>query len=82
MPIVASDIHGFKRVVERNVQGILVEPRNRARSLRRSTPSRAMPTCATTWARPVARAEFSWDRVTERIVDFYYETRERVLARR
>ena len=28
VPIVASDIHGFKRVVERNVQGILVEPRN------------------------------------------------------
>src|SRR5918992_1592575 len=27
-PIVASDIHGFKRVVERNAQGILVEPRN------------------------------------------------------
>ena len=28
VPIVASDIHGFKRVVERNVQGILVEPKN------------------------------------------------------
>ena len=28
-----------------------------------------------------ARApEYSWDRVTERIVDFYYETRERVRA--
>jgi hypothetical protein len=26
--------------------------------------------------------EFSWDRVTERIVDFYYETRDRVLASR
>jgi glycosyltransferase involved in cell wall biosynthesis len=24
--------------------------------------------------------EFSWDRVTERIVDSYYEVRERVLA--
>ena len=52
VPIVASDIHGFKRVVERNVQGILVEPRNRARSPPPSTRSRAMPTCATTWARP------------------------------
>jgi glycosyltransferase involved in cell wall biosynthesis len=24
--------------------------------------------------------EFSWNRVTERIVDYYYEVRERVLA--
>ena len=56
VPIVASDIHGFKRVVERNVQGILVEPRNpRALAAAPSTPSPATPTCATRWARP-ARA--------------------------
>lgn len=82
VPIVASDIHGFKRVVERNVQGLLVEPRN----------PRALAAALYTLARDPdlrhemgdagrARApEFSWDRVTERIVDFYYETRERVLA--
>jgi phosphatidylinositol alpha-mannosyltransferase len=82
VPIVASDIHGFKRVVERNVQGILVEPRN----------PRAIAAALYTLARDPdlrhemgeagrARApEFSWDRVTERIVDFYYETRERVLS--
>ena len=84
VPIVASDIHGFKRVVERNVQGILVEPRN----------PRALAAALYTLARDPdlrhemgeagrARApEFSWDRVTERIVDFYYETRERALAQR
>ena len=84
VPIVASDIHGFKRVVERNVQGLLVEPRN----------PRALAAALYTLARDPdlrhemgeagrARApEFSWDRVTERIVDFYYETRERVLAQR
>jgi len=84
VPIVASDIHGFKRVVERNVQGLLVEPRN----------PRALAAALYTLARDPdlrhemgdagrARApEFSWDRVTERIVDFYYETRERVLASR
>ena len=84
VPIVASDIHGFKRVVERNVQGILVEPRN----------PRALAAALYALARdPEMRhdmgeagrlraPEFSWDRVTERIVDFYYETRERVLARR
>ena len=82
VPIVASDIHGFKRVVERNVQGLLVEPRN----------PRALAAALYTLARDPdlrhemgdagrARApEFSWDRVTERIVDFYYETRERVLV--
>jgi phosphatidyl-myo-inositol alpha-mannosyltransferase len=84
VPIVASDIHGFKRVVERNVQGILVEPRN----------PRALAAALYTLARDPdlrhemgeagrSRApEFSWDRVTERIVDFYYETRDRVLASR
>jgi phosphatidylinositol alpha-mannosyltransferase len=84
VPIVASDIHGFKRVVERNVQGILVEPRN----------PRALAAALYTLARdPDLRdemgeagrtraPEFSWDRVTERIVDYYYETRQRVLAER
>lgn len=84
VPIVASDIHGFKRVLERNVQGLLVEPRN----------PRALAAALYTLARDPdlrhemgeagrARApEFSWDRVTERIVDFYQETRTRVLAER
>ena len=84
VPIVASDIHGFKRVVERNVQGILVEPKNLGPSPPRSTRSRATRICATRWARPGRRAHpsISWDRVTERIVEFYYETRDRVLASR
>jgi phosphatidyl-myo-inositol alpha-mannosyltransferase len=84
VPIVASDIHGFKRVVERNVQGILVEPRN----------PRAIAAALYALARDpdlrhemgeagrLRAPEFSWDRVTERIVDFYYETRDRVLAAR
>src|SRR5256712_12426443 len=28
LPVVASDIHGYKRVVQRNVSGLLVEPRD------------------------------------------------------
>jgi phosphatidylinositol alpha-mannosyltransferase len=82
VPIVASDIHGFKNVVQRNVQGLLVEPRNH----------RALAAALYALARNAdlrhdlgeagrERApEFSWDRVTERIVDFYYETRDRVLT--
>jgi phosphatidylinositol alpha-mannosyltransferase len=84
VPIVASDIHGYKRVVERNVQGILVEPKN----------PRALAAALYALARDAdlrhdlgdagrRRApEFSWDRVTERIVDFYYETLERAAVTR
>jgi phosphatidylinositol alpha-mannosyltransferase len=82
VPIVASDIHGFKNVMQRNVQGLLVEPRN----------PRALAAALYALARdPDLRhdmgeagreraPEFSWDRVTERIVDFYYEIREAVAA--
>ena len=28
LPVVASDIHGYKRVVQRNVTGLLVEPKD------------------------------------------------------
>jgi phosphatidyl-myo-inositol alpha-mannosyltransferase len=84
VPIVASDIHGFKNVMQRNVQGLLVEPKN----------ARALAAALYTLARnddlrhDMGEAgrerapEFSWDRVTERIVDFYYETRSRVLSAR
>jgi len=82
VPIVASDIHGFKNVIQRNVQGMLVEPRN----------PRALAAALYALARdPELRhemgeagrrraPEFSWDRVTERIVDYYYEVRDRVTA--
>jgi phosphatidylinositol alpha-mannosyltransferase len=84
VPIVASDIHGFKRVVERNVQGLLVEPRN-PRALAAALYRLATDPDLRHEMGEAGRArapEFSWDRVTERIVDFYYETRDRVLAER
>ena len=84
VPIVASDIHGFKRVVERNVQGILVEPRN-PRALAAALYALARDPDLRDEMGEAGRArapEFSWDRVTERIVDYYYETRQRVLAGR
>jgi phosphatidyl-myo-inositol alpha-mannosyltransferase len=82
VPIVASDIHGFKRVVERNVQGLLVEPRN-PRALAAALYSLARdPDLRHEMGEAGRRRapEFSWDRVTEQIVDFYYETRDRVLV--
>ena len=84
VPIVASDIHGFKRVVERNVQGILVEPRN-PRALAAALYALARDPDLRDEMGEAGRArapEFSWDRVTERIVDYYHETRQRVLAER
>jgi phosphatidyl-myo-inositol alpha-mannosyltransferase len=84
VPIVASDIHGFKRVVERNVQGLLVEPKN-PRALAAALYALARDPDLRHELGEAGRArapEFSWDRVTERIVDFYYQTRETVLAGR
>ena len=84
VPIVASDIHGFKRVVERNVQGLLVEPRN-PRALAAALYSLARDPDLRHEMGDAGRArapEFSWDRVTEQIVDYYYETRDQVLASR
>jgi len=84
VPIVASDIHGFKRVIERNVQGLLVEPRN-PRALAAALYRLAIDPDLRHDMGEAGRArapEFSWDRVTERIVDIYHETRERALAAR
>jgi phosphatidylinositol alpha-mannosyltransferase len=84
VPIVASDIHGYKNVMQRGVQGLLVEPRN------------AMALAAALYklagddelrhqmgeAGRIRAPEYSWDRVTERIVDYYHEVRDHVLATR
>lgn len=82
VPIVASDIHGYKNVLQRDVQGLLVEPRNH----------RALAAALYTLARdPELRhqmgeagrrraPEYSWPRVTERVVEYYHEVRDRVLA--
>ncbi len=84
VPIIASDIHGFKRVVERNVQGLLVEPKNPralAAALYRLAGDPDLRHDMGEAGR-LRAPEYSWDRVTERIVDFYHETRDRVLAAR
>ena len=84
VPIVASDIHGFKRVVERNVQGILVEPRN-PRALAAALYALARDPDLRDEMGEAGRLrapEFTWDRVTEQIIEYYYETRQRVLVER
>jgi len=84
VPIIASDIHGYKRVVERNVQGILVEPKN-PRALAAALYALARDPDLRHELGEAGRRrapEFSWDRVTERIVEFYYRTIERVAPTR
>jgi phosphatidylinositol alpha-mannosyltransferase len=84
VPIVASDIHGYKQVVQRGVQGLLVEPKNHralAAALYRLANDPELRHTMGEAGR--ARApEYSWDRVTEQIVDFYHEVRARAAAAR
>jgi phosphatidylinositol alpha-mannosyltransferase len=84
VPIVASDIHGFKNVVQRNVQALLVEPRN-ARALAAALYKLSQDADLRHRLGDAGREraqDYSWPRVTERVVDFYHRTRDRVLASR
>jgi phosphatidyl-myo-inositol alpha-mannosyltransferase len=82
VPIVASDIHGYKQVVQRNVQGLLVEPRNH-KQLAAGLYALARDPELRNEMGEAGRArasEYSWRRVTEQVVDYYHEVRDRVLA--
>jgi phosphatidylinositol alpha-mannosyltransferase len=72
-PIVASDIHGYKGVVRRDREALLVPPREPkalagaiARLLRDDELRAAMSAAGTTRAQ-----EFSWERVTGKVEDYY-----------
>jgi phosphatidylinositol alpha-mannosyltransferase len=82
IPIVASDIHGYKNVMQRGVQGLLVEPRNHralAAALYKLAGDADLRHRMGEEGR-LRAPDYSWDRVTERIVDYYHEVRDRVLA--
>jgi phosphatidylinositol alpha-mannosyltransferase len=84
VPIVASDIHGYKNVVQRDVTGLLVEPKNHKQlaaalyALARDPELRQQLGSA---GREQA-ADYSWPSVTRRVVDYYHEVRERETASR
>ena len=72
-PIVASDIHGYKGVVRRGAQGLLVPPRR---------PKQIAAATAELLANPALRAEmslsgraraadFSWERITAKVEAYY-----------
>lgn len=82
LPIVASDIHGYKNVVQRGVQGLLVEPRNHralAAALYRLANDEELRLRMGEAGRAKA-PEYSWDKVTELIVDYYRDVREQALS--
>ena len=72
-PIVASDIHGYKGVVRRDREALLVPPRQPkaiASSIARLLDE--PDTAAAMSAAGIARAaEFSWPRVTAKVDDYY-----------
>jgi phosphatidylinositol alpha-mannosyltransferase len=72
-PIVASDIHGYKGVVRRGREGLLVPPREHkqlAASIGRLLRDREL--AAGMSAAGLVRAEeFSWPRVTAKVEDYY-----------
>lgn len=72
-PIVASDIHGYKGVVRRGREALLVpprEPKELAAAIQRLLEDRAL--AAEFRANgPLRAAEFSWPRVTAKVDDYY-----------
>jgi phosphatidylinositol alpha-mannosyltransferase len=82
-PIVASDIHGYKGVVRRGREGLLVPPREPkeiaaavARLLRDDELRAEMGRAGL-----VRAQEFSWERVTRKVDDYYSVVIRRLAAR-
>jgi hypothetical protein len=82
-PIVASDIHGYKGVVRRGREALLVPPREPkalagaiARLLREDDLRADMSLAGLERAQ-----EFSWERVTRKVDDFYGLIIRRLAAR-
>jgi phosphatidylinositol alpha-mannosyltransferase len=82
VPIVATDNHGYKNVVQRGAQGLLVEPR-KPRALAAALYTLALDPDLRDRMGEAGRArapEYSWDRVTEQVVAFYREVRAAAIA--
>ena len=79
VPIVASDIEGYRQVVSDEQEALLVPPRNeRALADAICRLLEDPKTRGEMGARGVATAaEYSWQRVAEQVLDFYVKTGER-----
>ncbi len=78
--VVAGNIAGYGSVLQQGQQGFLVEPKNEeaiARALIRLLPDRDLRAQMGASGKRHA-AQYSWDKVARRIVDYYNETAQRV----
>jgi len=75
VPIVASDIHGYKKVVQRNVTGLLVEPKDPDALCRAMAELIADPALRESLGQAGARRarDFDWAHVTRQLVGVYEE---------
>ena len=78
--VVASDIHGYKKVVQRSVTGLLVEPKDPDALCHAISRLVTDPTLRDDLAAAGARRarDFDWEHVTQQVVEVY----EEVLSRR
>src|SRR5206468_2151795 len=75
LPVVASDIHGYKRVVQRNVTGLLVEPKDPEAIAGALERLLCDPTLRDRLGQAGARRapEYDWSHVTAQLVELYEE---------
>ena len=80
LPVVASDIHGYKRVVQRNVSGLLVEPKDPDALAAAIERLICEPALRQRLGEAGARRapEYDWSHVTAQLVELY----EGVIRRR
>jgi phosphatidylinositol alpha-mannosyltransferase len=79
VPVVASDIEGYRQVVTEGQEGLLVPPRNPialanaiSSVLQDREAAGRMGACGLVQAR-----QYAWDRVAEQVMDFYVKTGSR-----
>ena len=75
LPVVASDIHGYKRVVQRNVTGLLVEPKDPDALAGAIERLICEPALRQRLGEAGARRapEYDWTHVTAQLVELYEE---------
>ncbi|MDY7039552.1 MAG: glycosyltransferase, partial [Chloroflexota bacterium] len=79
VPIVASDITGYRQVLRNEVEGLLVEPENeqalaQALITLLQNPHRRRQMG---YRGQIRAASYSWDKVSKQVLHFYEEVRKR-----
>ena len=72
-PIVCSDIHGYRGVVRRGEQALLVPPRDVNALTDALAQLLGDPRCASGWVNPARQraVQFGWDNITAKVEEYY-----------